>query len=157
MSDLVDHHRDQSILGTCRIRPILFWPWTIETNHRVFHTTDWTIDADSDWIGIVECVSTVHIECVDDCVSAVFAPKRFGLVWIVTHGHDAVAIHIVPLSIPNKFATGCKSKISNVFGMEDPSLRLVRLAFFVRFGFLGRHDKHRLFSFFCSGQSFLLS
>ena len=152
----MDDHRDQTILGASGISTILFWSWAIKADHRVFHTTDRSVDADRDWIGIIERVSAVDVESVNDRVRAVLAPKRFGFVGIVAHRHHTVAIHVVALCVPNELAARCERKVSNVLGVENPSLCFIGFALLVFLSFFRGHDKDRLVSGLGFGEPFLL-
>jgi hypothetical protein len=148
VAHLVDDYRDQPIFRERGIGSILFRSGTIEANHGIFHSPDRTIDTDGDGVGIIKGITTVHVECVDDGVRTILAPKRFTLVGEVAHGHDFVSVDIMPLRVPNEFAARSKGKITNIFGMIDPSLRRFGFTLFVLFGLFCSHDEYRLFGRF---------
>ena len=91
-------------------------------------------------------------------MSAVLAPEWLSLVREETHGHRLIAVHIVPLGVPNELSARGKSKVTNILSMENPCLRILGLFLFVFFGFFWRDDKHRLLGDFrlCKPFSMLL-
>ncbi len=46
VTNLMDHNRNEPILGRRGIRAVGPGPRTIKANHRIFHTSDWSIDTD---------------------------------------------------------------------------------------------------------------
>ena len=137
----MDDHGDQIVFGGRRIRPILPRSWAVETNHRVFHATDGSIDTDGNWVRVIKRVSAVDIERVNDRVGRVLAPQRLAFVGVITHGHDRVVIDFVALGIPDEFSAGGKGKVADGFGSIDPCFGLVGLFLFILFGFFGRDDE----------------
>ena len=100
----MNNNGDQSIFGIRRISPVLFGSGPVEANHRVFHSADGSVDADRNRIGVIKSVSAIHVERMNDGVCAVLAPQGFGFVWVIAHGGDAVAVHMVPLGVPDKLS-----------------------------------------------------
>ena len=140
----MDDDRDEIVLGSRGISPIFAGSWTIETDHRIFHATDRSIDADRNGIGVIEGVATVDIQRMDDRVRRVLAPKRFAFVGVIAHGDHFVVIDAMALGIPDKFPACGESEIADGFGAENPGFGLVGFFLFVFFGLIRGDDPNRL-------------
>jgi len=69
VTDLVNDHANQTVLGTRRVSAIGFGPRTIEADHRVLHAAaDDAIDRNRGWVWIRESHPAIHIERMRDGV-----------------------------------------------------------------------------------------
>ena len=143
MADFVDHNGYQSVFRPLAVRSVFFRTRPVKTDHRIFHPIDRAIYADCDRVGISKRIATVNFQSVRDRFGRILAPQGFGFVGVIRHRHHRLVVDLNTHRVPNEFAARGERKITNILGMEFPSLGALAPFRFVLFGFFGGDDKHR--------------
>ena len=132
VADFVHDHGHQRVLGMftrnihilwffAEIGSVFVWSWTIESDHRVFHTTLGPVHGDRNRVRVIKYLPGVDVDGVDDRLRRELIPQGLRLLWIEGHAHYRITTRgFVAHGVPDETAGCCKGKITHIGGLEAP-------------------------------------
>ena len=148
VSDLMDDHADERVLGAFRVGAVRFRPRTVEADHRILHAADGAVDGPGHRVGVVEGVPGVDLDRVGDGVGGILIPERHAFLGVEGHRHHRLAVHLGAgdgHGVPDELAGRGEGEVADVAGLEAPGLLAFRAALFGGFRFFGRDHEDGAF------------